>query len=63
MLVPVPDTALILVVEDDASIADAIRLRLVGEGFAVETASDGITAVAAWGPSILGWNLACASAP
>jgi DNA-binding response OmpR family regulator len=47
MLVPVRDTALILVVEDDAAIADAIRLRLVGEGFAVETASDGIAAVAA----------------
>jgi DNA-binding response OmpR family regulator len=47
MLVPVRDTALILVVEDDAAIADAIRLRLVGEGFAVETASDGISAVAA----------------
>jgi DNA-binding response OmpR family regulator len=47
MLVPVRDTALILVVEDDAAIADAIRLRLVGEGFAVETASDGISAAAA----------------
>jgi DNA-binding response OmpR family regulator len=47
MLAAVRDTALILVVEDDAAIAEAIRLRLVGEGFAVETAADGIGAVAA----------------
>jgi DNA-binding response OmpR family regulator len=41
----VRDAALIVVVEDDPAIADAIRARLVGEGFAVELAGDGLTGV------------------
>jgi DNA-binding response OmpR family regulator len=43
----VRDAPLIVVVEDDADIADAIRARLVGEGFAVEVAGDGLAGVAA----------------
>ena len=41
------DAALIVVVEDDPAIADAIRARLVGEGFAVELAADGPAGVEA----------------
>ncbi len=40
-------TRTILVVEDEASIAEAVAARLRSEGFAVEIAGDGLAAVAA----------------
>jgi len=41
------DRASILVVDDDPKIRDLVRMYLEREGFAVETASDGLAAVAA----------------
>jgi DNA-binding response OmpR family regulator len=44
---PVPTTTrTVLVVEDEASIAEAVAARLRSEGFAVEIAGDGLAAVA-----------------
>ncbi len=46
----------ILVVEDERTIADAVAARLRAEGFAVETAGDGPSAVAAaarWQPDLV----------
>mgnify|MGYP001167493075 CR=1 FL=1 len=44
---PVPTTTrTVLVVEDEASIAEAVAARLRSEGFAVEIAADGLAAVA-----------------
>ncbi len=44
---PVPTaTRTVLVVEDEASIAEAVAARLRSEGFAVEIAADGLAAVA-----------------
>jgi DNA-binding response OmpR family regulator len=42
-----PATRTVLVVEDEASIAEAVAARLRSEGFAVEIAGDGLTAVRA----------------
>jgi DNA-binding response OmpR family regulator len=42
----VRDAALILVIEDDPAIADAIRARLAGERYTVEVAADGLSGVA-----------------
>ncbi|MQY13674.1 Transcriptional regulatory protein CseB [Streptomyces sp. RB5] len=53
---PSPSARRILVVEDDPTIGDAIAARLKAEGFAVRTAGDGPSAVAAaeeWGPDLL----------
>ena len=44
--VPAVDARTIVVVEDEAAIADAVAARLRAEGFAVETAADGPTGVA-----------------
>jgi DNA-binding response OmpR family regulator len=45
---PAPTTTrTVLVVEDEASIAEAVAARLRSEGFTVEIAGDGLTAVAA----------------
>ncbi len=38
----------ILVAEDDADIRETLKDLLSGEGYAVETASDGVAALAAW---------------
>ena len=38
----------ILVAEDDADIRETLRDLLSGEGYAVETAADGVAAIAAW---------------
>ena len=38
----------ILVAEDDADIRETLKDLLSGEGYAVETASDGVAAVSAW---------------
>ena len=38
----------ILVAEDDADIRETLKDLLSGEGYAVETAADGVTAMAAW---------------
>ena len=38
----------ILVAEDDADIRETLKDLLSGEGYAVETAADGVAAVAAW---------------
>lgn len=38
----------ILVVEDDADIRETLKDLLSGEGYAVETAADGVAAMAAW---------------
>jgi DNA-binding response OmpR family regulator len=47
MTAPVPTTTrTVLVVEDEASIAEAVAARLRSEGFTVEIAADGLTAVA-----------------
>jgi DNA-binding response OmpR family regulator len=47
---PAPTTTrTVLVVEDEASIAEAVAARLRSEGFAVEIAGDGLAAVAACG--------------
>ncbi|NUR04774.1 MAG: response regulator, partial [Streptomyces sp.] len=46
----------VLVVEDDATIVDAIAARLRAEGFLVQTAGDGPAAVdtaEAWQPDLL----------
>lgn len=39
-----PESECILVVDDDASIATVLRMRLQSEGFSVETAADAATA-------------------
>ncbi len=39
---------MILVAEDDADIRETLRDLLSGEGYAVETAADGVAAIAAW---------------
>ena len=38
----------ILVAEDDADIRETLKDLLSGEGYAVETASDGVAAISAW---------------
>jgi DNA-binding response OmpR family regulator len=44
-LVEAAKTATIVIVEDEAAIADALAVRLRAEGFAVEVAADGLRAV------------------
>ncbi len=54
-------TARIVVVEDEAALADAVALRLRAEGFAVDVAHDGTTGLAACDPLpdlvLLDWML------
>ena len=38
----------VLVAEDDADIRETLKDLLSGEGYAVETAADGVAAIAVW---------------